>query len=158
MASTPIPYPLVNGVRHSFASIELKLDGQVFIGFKSISYSRKRDRGIVHGNHPDPIGKTRGKNTYEGSCELYLAEWQFFVTGVLGGAGYGDRFFDVLVTYSENGFDTIQDVIKGCTMDSTEGEGSEGTDALTRKVDLKPLKILFNGVDDLAVPLAGVAA
>lgn len=158
MASTPIPYAIINGVRHDVSSIELKLHGQEFRGFKSITYSRKRERTIVRGNHPDGLGKTRGQNTYEGSCELYLAEFHFFMTDVLGGDGYGDVFFEINVTYTENGFDTIQDVLRGCTLDSTEAGGSEGTDALTRKFDLSPVKILFNGVDDCATPLQGVAA
>lgn len=150
----PIQYPLVNGVRHSFASIELKLDVQIFIGFKSINYSRTRNRALVRGNHPDPIAKTRGENEYSGDVELYLAEWNLFQSQL--GAGYGDKFFQVLVTYTENGFDTIQDVINGCTIDSLEASQGQGPDPLVRKFDLKPLKILFNGIDDLAVPLIGI--
>lgn len=154
MASTPIPYPLVNGARHSFASVELKLFGTIFLGFKSITYSRKRSRTKVYGAHPDPIGKTRGKNEYDASCELYVAEFKVLVQQL--GTGYGDIFGDIFVTYSENGFDTIQDVIRGVTIDSSEAEASEGTDPLTRKIDLSPLKILFDATEDLAVPLRGV--
>jgi len=152
--TTPISYPLINGVRHSFASIELKCNGQIFIGFKSINYSRTRNRGLVRGNHPDPLGKTRGENEYSADAEFYLAEWNLFQAQL--GDGYGDVFFQVLSTYSENGFDTIQDVINGCTVDSLEASQSQGPDPLVRKMDLKPLKVLFNGVDDLLTPLVGV--
>lgn len=152
--TTPIAYPLINGVRHSFASVELKLNGQIFIGFKSINYSRTRSRSLVRGNSPDPLGKTLGENEYSCDAEIYLAEWNLFQS--LLGAGYGDVFFQVLATYSANGFDTIQDVINGCTVDSTEASQSQGPDALVRKFDMKPLKILFNGIDDLAQPLVGV--
>lgn len=152
--ATPIQYPLINGVRHSFASIELKLSTQLFIGFKSINYSRTRNRTIVRGNSPDPLGKTRGENDYSADCEVYLAEWNLFQA--LLGKGYGDVFFPVIVTYSENGFDTITDTITGCSIDSTEASQSQGSDPLTRKFDLKPLKIKFAGVDDLANPLVGV--
>ncbi len=55
-------------------------------------------------------------------------------------------------------FVTISDVIQGCTIDSTEADNAEGTDPTKRTFDLSPLKILFNGVDDLAVPLQGVPA
>ncbi len=151
---TPIQYPLINGVRHSFASIELKLNGQIFIGFKSINYSRKRTRAVVRGNSPDPLGKTIGDNEYTTDAEIYLAEWNLFQS--LLGPGYGDVFFQVLATYSANGFDTIQDVINGCTLDSTEASQGQGPDPLVRKFDLAPLKILFNGIDDLAAPLKGV--
>ena len=146
-----IQYPLINGRRHSFASIELKLNGQIFIGFKSINYSRTRSRTMVYGTSPDPLGKTRGTNEYKADCELYLAEFQNFVNDL--GSGYGDISFDITVTYSENGFDSICDVIKGCTLDSTDASNSQGTDATVRKMDLNPIKILFNGIEDLDVPL-----
>lgn len=153
--ATPIPYPLINGTRHSFSSIELKLNGNIFIGFKSINYSRSRSRTAVYGNSPDPIGKTRGTNEYTADVELYLAEWNQFMESI--GEGYGDVFFQVLVTYSENGFDTIQDTINGCTIDGLEVSQSQGSDPLVRKFEMSPLKSLFNGKDDLAVPLVGPA-
>ena len=151
---TPIQYPILNGVRHSFSSVELKLNGQIFTGFKSINYSRTRSRSLVRGNHPDPLGKTRGENEYSADCELYLAEWNLFQSQL--GDGYGDKFFQVLVTYSENGFDTIQDRLEGCTMDSTESSNAQGPDPTIRKVNLMPLKIVFDESDDLATPLVGV--
>ena len=147
-----LQFPMVNGVRHGFSSIELKMNGQIFKGFKSINYSRTRSRTLVRGNHPDPIAKTRGENDYSGDCELYLAEWNLFMT-LLGGDGYGDASFTVLVTYGEDGFDTVTDELTGCTMDSTEASNSQGPDPLTRKIDLKPLKIKFGGKDDLTTAL-----
>ena len=152
--TTPIQYPLINGVRHSFASVELKLKNQIFIGFKSINYTRTRSRAFVRGNHPDPLGKTQGENEYSADCELYLAEWNLFQEQL--GEGYGDILFQVLVTYSSNGFDTIQDVINGASVDSLEASNAQGPDPTVRKFDMNPLKILFNGVDDVAVPLVGV--
>jgi hypothetical protein len=154
--ATPIKYPLINGVRHSFASVELKFAGQIFIGVKAVNYSRTRTRAEVRGNHPDPLGKTQGENVYAGDIEIYLAEFNRLET--LLGAGYGDSFFSCVVTYSANGFDTIVDTITGCTIDTTEAALSQGPDPLTRKIDLKPLKILFNGIDDVLVPLVGVPA
>jgi len=151
--TTPIQYPLINGVRHSFSSIELKIAGLIFVGFKTINYSRTRSRSNVHGKSPDPIGKTRGKNEYKADCELYLAEWNALQAEL--GPGYGDTFFTITVTYGENGFDTIQDVIKGCTLDSTDASNSEGTDPTVRKLDLNPMKILFNGIEDMDTPLQG---
>ena len=47
------------------------------------------------------------------------------------GEGYGDVFFQVLVTYSENGFDTIQDTINGCTIDGLEVSQSQGSDPVS---------------------------
>jgi hypothetical protein len=147
-------YPDVNGVRHSYASIELTFGPHILIGHKSIEYSRTRERGYVYGASPDPLGKTRGKNTYKGAIELFLAEYAL-VTSL---PGYGDIPFPVVVTYSTNGLDVITDILLGCTLDSNEANHTEGTDGLTRKVELNPVKILFNGVDDMLIPLVGFAA
>jgi len=151
-----IAYPLINGVRHSFSSIELKIAGQIYVGFKSINYSRKRSRTMVRGNSPDPLGKTRGTNEYTADCEIFLAEWNLLQSQLQNlGAGYGDQFFNIVVTYTENGFDTVSDTIVACTLDTTDVSQSEGADPLVRKFELNPLKILFNGLDDLANPLTG---
>lgn len=147
----PIAYPLINGVRHGFSSIELKIANQLFIGFKSINYTRTRSRTMVYGSSPDPIGKTRGTNEYKADCELYLAEWNL-LQSILGD-GYGDVLFDVLVTYGENGFDTIADEIIGCTMDTDDAQNGQGTDPLVRKIDLNPVKCKYNGKDNLQFPL-----
>lgn len=150
-AIAPVQYPLINGSMFSYSSIEWKLNGLIFRGFKSINYSRKRDRPPQYGNSPDPLGKPVGKNTYTADGELYLAEFRNFVTQL--GAGYGDVYFTAYVTYTQPGQITIQDQILGCTLDEVTASFSEGTDALSAKFALNPLKILWNGVDDLQVPL-----
>jgi hypothetical protein len=148
--ANPLVYPLVNGVKHSLNSVELKINGRIYIGFKSINYSRKRNRTMVRGKSPDPIAKAIGENEYSGDCELYLAEFNLMQDDL--GPGYGDIPFTVYATWTQNGFDTITDVLLGCNLDSTESNNS-GADPTVRKFDLSPLKILFNGIDDLAVPL-----
>ena len=149
-----IQYPLINGNRHDFSSIEVNLNGEIFRGFHSINYSRTRTRTDVRGNHPDPLGKTRGTTEYSGDCELYLAEWNQFINDI--GVGYGDYFFTVTASYTAPpAFDPNQDVLLGCTIDSTEVSQSQSGDPLMRKFNLRPVKILFNGIDDAAPPLNG---
>jgi hypothetical protein len=151
----PLVYPLIRGFRHGFASITLKfeLDGgktvQMFC--KSINYGRTRSRGLVRGNHPDPIAKTRGENEYKASVEMALAEYRLLVAEI--GPGYGDKVFTTLVSYGESGFETVTDEILGCTLDDDDASNSQGPDPLMRKLDLAPLKILMAGVDDLEIPM-----
>lgn len=156
-----LQYPFVTGFRHGFASVtaEFKIPGGntvTFRGFKSINYTRTRDRGIIRGNHPDPLGKTRGENSYSADCEVYLAEFANLIETL--GAGYGDIPFTLLVHFVEGGFTGLQDEVQGCTLDSTEAPNAQGTDGLTRKFNLNPLKILFDGEDDVEVPLAPQAS
>jgi hypothetical protein len=171
--ATPITFPLINGVRHAWASIEINVAGQIIMGIKSINYSRTRTRVIGYGTSQDPLFKTRGKNEYKCDFEMFLAEFNFLQQILLGqanggvaavntggaapaqtAAGYGDVFFSILVTYSESGLDTIQDRIEGNTLDTTDASNSEGADPTVRKVETNPLKIYFNGADDAQFQLA----
>lgn len=148
-------YPLIRGVRHGFASITLvfalESGKKVQMFCKSINYGRTRSRGLVRGNHPDPIAKTRGENEYKASVEIALAEYRLLVAEI--GPGYGDKIFTTQVTYGENGFETVTDEILGCTIDDDDASNSQGPDPLMRKLDLAPLKILMAGVDDLEIPM-----
>ena len=150
--TSPIQYPLINGFRHSFVSIKLKLNGNDCLAFKSLNYSSSRTRSKPYGRHPDPLGKTRGTNEYKCDAEIYLAEFHKFLVDELG-AGYGDRQFPIYVTHDEEGSDLIEDVIYGCTIDSIDASHSQGSDATARKIDFGPTKIKFSGLDDLAEPL-----
>lgn len=173
--STPIPYPLLNGARQSFVSTEIRFaqpaigatQGGAALslnlrGYKAANYGRTRSRAMVYGNHPDPLGKTRGKNEYKAEVEFALAEVksiQDALQSLAGGAGgYGDVFFTMIITHSENGFDTITDEIRGCTFDSDELSLSEGTEATYQKIQLNPLKVIRNGIDDVTYPLTPIVS
>ncbi len=162
---SPLAYQLLNGVRHGWSSVEAKFGApvnQVNIAFKSLNYKRTRTREMLRGNHPDPLGKTRGTNEYTADCEMPLAEANLLISqlqaSVGGVGGWGDVFFDLVVSYTENGFDTITHTIKGCTLDEVDASMSEGAGPLMRKFVLNPLKILDALGDDLAVPLQAPAA
>lgn len=159
--ATPLVYPFTRPAP-SFGHIEFKLNGFPFIAIKSIDYSRTRTREKVRGAHPDPLGKTLGENDYKATCEIYLPAFNLFVaqlraSGALSGTGYGDMQFNATVTYNAPGFDVITDTIVGCTLDSTDATNAQGAGALTRKFDLDPIKILFNGIDDVSTPLPQAA-
>ncbi len=171
---TPIAYPLLNGVRQSFVSTEIRFataaigatQGGTTLnlnlrGYKSANYGRTRSRTKMWGNHPDPIGKTRGKNDYKAEFEYAIAEVyaiQQALQALAGGAsGYGDVFFSMFVTHSENGFDTVVDSILGCTFDDDELSIAEGTEGMYQKLNFNPLKVIRNGVDDVQFPLTPIA-
>lgn len=152
---SPIQYPYTDGARHSFASIEARFNtaqGPKVFFLHAVNYSRTRTRTMVRGNHPDPLGKTRGSNDYKCSVEMFLLEYEA-LRAALGGAGYGDQTFSIVVTYSENGLDTITDQILGCTLDGADASNAQGDDATMRKFDVNPIKILFGGQDDCAVTI-----
>jgi hypothetical protein len=157
-AFTPILNPLINGVAYSFSHIELEIAGlKMSGGFKEIKYDRKRKRDQLRSNSPDPTAQTQGENSYSGSVVVFLAWWLGLKRTIVQqlGKGYGDKAFSVNVSYSAPGFDPFQDVLIGCHFDSTEASQTAGTAPLERTIDLQPLKIIFDGEDDLETPLFG---
>ena len=152
----PLQVPLINGVVRSFGHVRLQIAGLEFTGgFKSIDYDRKREREQVYSNSPDPVGKTLGENKYTAKAELYYDWWSNLLQTVEQqlGPGYGDQPFTIYVSYVGTNLTTYTDTILNCTFDSTDAGNKSGTAALTRMVDFNPTKILFNGIDDLEVPL-----
>ncbi len=159
----PIRFPFLNGVGYSFASISVVLACEATgkkidlanIGFTSLNYKRERDRGEPgRGGHPDPLFKVRGQNKYTASIKLYKSVSDYIKTEILGGAGHGDRSFTITAQYAENGLDTKTDEIRGCTWDTDGSDNAKGTDPTEIEVTLSPLKILFDGEDDVDNPLA----
>jgi hypothetical protein len=147
-----IDYPFINGVRHEWSSVEIKLKGQIYVGIKSISYSDKLEPTKLRGTHPQAIGRTRGEYDCEASIEMYLAEANELRKAL--GAGYKEIAFDIVVAYSEDGLESITDEIIGCRIKSEDGGGSQGPDALVKKFDLDVMLVRWNGLDSLKSPLS----
>ena len=155
---TPLRYPDTTGFRAGFSSVILKVNRQEFVGFTAVSGERTRERVLVYGANADPIGKTRGKNTYRMSCGMYVAEFNAFMVQHFG-PGWGDRPFATDVIINENGYDTIHVRGLGCTVDVAKFDFSEGADPLKFEgIEFNPVKILWNGIDDNARPLSASPA
>lgn len=158
MALKPIRYPLTDGNRHSWNSLEAKFAGKIFLGFTDLTFSRKRSRVKVYGAHPNPLGKTRGSNEFTLKAKLLLAEFVYLTDEVLGGKGYADKYFEVSGTYTESGFDTIRYQFIGCTLDEEQVSNTRGDDATEVEIDLSPLSYLKNGKPDLDLPMPNTNA
>jgi hypothetical protein len=146
----PLQYPLVNGFSYSWASVEFKFNNAPIITVQSIDYKITNDRKQPYGTNPNPLSKTRGKITNSCKVKILLLELDGFLGALAqndptGNNAYGDVFFEVDVTYSENGVGVIADTILGCTVNSVEQSSAEGPDALMVEMELQPLQILRNG-------------
>lgn len=136
-------YPLINGVRHSYASIELDVNGKKFYGHREISYSQDLEPGEVRGAHAQLLGRTRGDLKAEGSLTTYLGEWKKLLSAL--GNGYMEKSFDITVSYAEDGQPTVTDKLRGCRIKKVEESHSQGTDGLTVKIDLHIMWIEYDG-------------
>jgi len=149
-----IPYPLIQGVRHEWSSVEVKASDTVFLGVKGVSWNDSLKPTKIWGTHPMPIGRTRGQYDANGSLEMYLAEANALVAKL--GAGYKEKVFDVVVNFAEDGLDPIKHELIGCRIVTEDDSFTNGSDALSVKFDLDIMKILRNGLESVTKPLAGV--
>lgn len=149
-------YPLINGTRHEWSSIEIKLRSDVYIGVKEIKYSDSLKGTKLRGTHPKPIGRTRGEYDAEASIVLWFAEASIFRKAL--GPGYKEVPFDIVVSYTEDGFETIVDEIIGARITKDEGGGSQGPDGLSTPWDLDPMDIIWDGISSLKKSLEDLQA
>jgi hypothetical protein len=151
-----VDYPLINGVRHEWSSVELKLRTDVYIGVREIKYTDTLKGTKLRGTHPKPIGRTRGEYDAEGSMVMYLAEANQYRKAL--GPGYKEVVWDAVVSYVEDGFETIVDTLVGCRITKDEGGGTQGPEPLASPWDIDPMDILWNGISSLKKSLEELAA
>lgn len=145
-----IQYPLINGNRFDFSSVEVVIDSVLFGGVKEVTYSDSLEPGELRGNRAQLIGRTRGKYGAEGSLTLFKSEFQQMIA-LLGGQGIGymEASFTVVVAHSEPGSDVVTDTLIGCRIKKAEDQKQEGGEPLTVKCDLHIMRIDRNGVTPL---------
>lgn len=146
-------YPLINGKRYSFSSIDFRIGFISVLGISEISYSSSIEPGVVRGTHPQILGYTKGEYSCEASISIYKEEWNEAIAplALLGGGGILEAIIPAItVTYAEQGNATWTDVLIGCRISSIEDSVSSGTDPATVTVSLMPLYIEYNGVKPMA--------
>src|SRR5258707_785556 len=86
----PISYPLINGHRYSWNSVELGLGpaGIIMRGVSSIDYGDQLTPGNLRGTGPNVVGRTRGEYDADAEIEMYRLEWEN-LKGQLGSNGVG---------------------------------------------------------------------
>ncbi len=153
----PIQYPLVNGFRPSYASIEVSFAIAGGIGnapnfaIQSIDYGITRERKKTRGTAVKPLGKTRGTVDFKAKFKMLLQEFNLFIAQLgqadpTGNNAYGDVYFQTTLQYSEQAAGLlVTDTIVGCTIDAVEQSTSEGADDIVVECELNPLDILRNG-------------
>lgn len=152
--SKPIPYPLINGFRHDWSSIELKIDNQLIKGFTEVKYQDSLKGAFVYGAHPQPVGETRGVYEASGSITLLLAE-ATKLTKLLS-PGFKEKRFPFSVSYSESWYDTITDQIIGARITDSDGGATQGPDGLVKTFPLSVLYVIWNGDYSLVNQLNGI--
>ncbi len=142
-----ILYPLINGHRFDFSSVEINVAGIRFQGIKSLSYKETLDHGYIRGNRAQVLGRTRGTHTAEGSLEMYKSEADLLMArlSVNPAFGYMEAAFDIMAVYNEVGSIPQTDRLVGCRIKALDISGSESNEALTVKMDMHIMYIQLTG-------------
>jgi hypothetical protein len=150
--SLSVAYPLVNGHRYSFASIEAIFNGIPYIGFSAINYKPSLKATMVYGSRPQALGRTRGKQEHTFDFEMYRLEFEIFkATLGIGGVGFGETPFDVVVQYAETLQPVTTDTIISARIEEVDLSNTDGTDPSKVKCTCSVMQILLNFMP-IAIP------
>lgn len=145
-----LAYPLGQGWRQSWSSIEIRVNNSIVLGITEINYSPSLEPGDVRGAGPRVIAFTLGQGAHEGDFTILLEEFDFLVATL--GDNWMTKSFDIIVTYdgTDGGLSVIQDTLGAVRITKTEHSNSNGsTDASVVKCTIKYLTLLLNGRDPL---------
>lgn len=160
-----LPFPLINGVRHSWSSVSFKAAGITWGGITEINYEPKLEAVAVYGAGPLPVGVTTGKASYtadfsmlfQEACDLIDALGDGFLTAVTSAeVGYSDE------GYTASGVKTSTDTVGPLRIISVSSAMSNGSaDALVRKFTCLPWGMKINGKNPMpnqpSLSIGGVA-
>jgi len=144
----------INGNQMSWASLKVKIAGQLIIGYTGLTYGDKRDQALLYGagRAQTPRGKTSGVYTPD-TCKITgyvstIAEMRRMLAEQSdSGTSYGGVPFQVVAQFIENGSEDPQTIeINGCTWTSSSASFTQGTEGLQEDVEFLPMQIIRNGL------------
>ena len=156
----PLQNPLIQGNFYSFASIEAGLPGIKIVDFTAINYSTGLDVADVYGTRSQKLGTTRGKQTADGTLEMYLRAWELFraslnAVGFLAGQGYGEVRFPVVVQFAEAQMPVVTHTLLGCRIVKADYNNADGTDPTKVSLTLNVMRVI-EGVDGMIAAPIGI--
>ncbi|MAX78904.1 MAG: hypothetical protein CL843_01865 [Crocinitomicaceae bacterium] len=138
--------PLVNGTRHSWASVELNIMGRVVTGVTEISYSDTQTKENIYGAGKYPVA--RGRGNYEATASITLLSYE--VDAIQTAAGEGKRLqdiepFDIVVTYLKEGqSELVTHYIRDCEFTNNAREMAQGDTSISVSLELTPSHIKWS--------------
>ena len=134
-----ISIPLINGERHAFASVELRIEGKRYT-CNSWNHTEKNEFGEVVGNSTEVLGYTPGDHRHEVDFEMYLEDFTDFIRSL--GNGYMKKMFSADVSYQLDGNSyVINEFYSGIKMTEISASQSQSNEGLKRKVSGKCLQM-----------------
>jgi len=145
----PTNYPLINGVKFDWASVEISLAGGIFTGCTELSYKQTREVGDVYGTGAEKLARTLGQLNADGSLAMYRRDFQDFLALLTnnGATGYLDTAFDIVASYTApDGDGSLTDKCIGCVITEPDISGAQGTDPLVVTCSLDVMRVELGGI------------
>ena len=134
--------PLINGVLHSWASIQVAIQGVPLTGITSIEYEDKQEVVNKYGAGRYPVGRGLGRITPSAKFTLYLDEVSALQAKSSTGRLQDLGMFDILVGYLHptSGLITY-DKIRNCHFGDNSRKIKEGDTDIQVELELVPSHI-----------------
>lgn len=146
-------YPLTEGYKHDFSSVEVNIAGRIFTAISELEYGQARTPGEVKGTRSEVLALTRGSlSAGEGSFSMPIEDAAELRELLCDGGtdGYGEAFFILTAVHTATGSATITDKLFSCTLTDDRFSGSAGSEDPTMdKLSFKYLRGTRNGLSPL---------
>jgi len=136
--------PLIQGKRHSFSTIRLKVNGKDRIGFKSLDYDDELEEGEMRGAGSELLGTTEGDYKCTASATFFRKEFDLMIAD-MGDGFYQQRFPIVVFREANPGDGVSKDELIGCRFKKSAANDAQGADPSEVKVDISLFYIIRNG-------------
>lgn len=143
----------INGAQVSWGSIKVKVDGETFTGFTSLSYGDSLETTVAHGmgKHQAPRGRSRGKYTTDpvklgGPPSTMHALRQKLASKSSDGQSYGQTEFLITAQYVEDDEPPMTTEIERCRYVKNVNNREEGADVLKDEIECSAMMIRRNGL------------
>lgn len=156
MPISPIPFPLIQGVRTDHSSIDLRLNGKSGVGqslwktgLKSLTWDASLEPGEVRGAWAQVVGLTRGTFKANGSMELWKAEAVNFEQDLYTQyqpQGLLEITFPILLTYKQESVIAPATAAMIARMTKKSDSTTQGSEAHSTKYDLYIIMVSENGI------------
>jgi hypothetical protein len=143
----------INGAQVSWGSIKVKIAGETFTGFTSLSYGDKLEVVTAYGmgKHQAPRGRSRGKYIVDpvklgGPPSTMNAVRVKLASLSPDGSNYGQVEFLITAQYTETGEPPMTAEIEQCRYIANVENREEGAEVLKDEVEISAMKIRRNGL------------
>ena len=138
--------PFINGVRHSWGSIQIMLLGRLVTGISEVMYKDSQAKENHYGAGNMPVSRGNGQYKAEASIKLDKYEVEAIQAAIGGKRIQEIDPFDIIVTYMPEGQDElVTDIIRNCEFTANERTTKSGDTTIGVPIPLITSHIQWHG-------------